>query len=491
MTRLPVLPLATALLLLPAAAPALVIHVTPDGLGDAPTIDAGIAMAAPGDTVEVACGTYYEAGISMKDGVQLLSETRTPDCVTIDAQGIDSVIRCVGTDTLATIAGFTLTGGRAPFGGGLYLASASHPRIRDCRIVGNTASEGGGIYLLHAEPVIERCEFLDNTAHANGGGMACASTSYPVLTDCTFTGNTAGDYGGALASFFYTFPTMIRCTLAGNSAGVAGGAVMTLFGDLTLDECVVSGNFAEMSGGGLFFDDANPVITGCTIAGNRVVSGYGGGIFLANNIDIAVTGSILWGNAAPQGAQLHVTQAPASITFECSVVDTSSAWFSGAGTTAWSGSNEAVDPMFCSPASAAGAPTTAGDYGLAPGSPALALGGMCGTVVGGIGVGEACAALASPLPEPSPSRMAVRSFPNPFRGTTTLAFELPSPSPARVRIYDATGRLVRDLPGGHDDRGSVTWDGRDASGRPVAAGVYFSRIEAGAHSAGSRLVLLR
>ena len=66
-------------------------------------------LAAPGDTVEVACGTYYESAIGVRDGVNVVSETGTPDCVTIDAQGVAGVFRCVGTDRLASIVGFTIT----------------------------------------------------------------------------------------------------------------------------------------------------------------------------------------------------------------------------------------------------------------------------------------------------------------------------------------------------------------------------------------------
>jgi len=38
---------------------------------------------------------------------------------------------------------------------------------------------------------------------------------------------------------------------------------------------------------------------------------------------------------------------------------------------------------------------------------------------------------------------------------------------------------------------TVAWDGRDARGRDVAAGVYFARLVQGERSLASKLVLIR
>ena len=72
--------LAITLVLLPTLGTAATIHVP----GDQPTIQAGIDVAAAGDTILVACGTYTWYGeatgdslglIRMKPGVCLRSET--------------------------------------------------------------------------------------------------------------------------------------------------------------------------------------------------------------------------------------------------------------------------------------------------------------------------------------------------------------------------------------------------------------------------------
>lgn len=83
--------------------------------------------------------------------------------------------------------------------------------------------------------------------------------------------------------------------------------------------------------------------------------------------------------------------------------------------------------------------------------------------------------------------------PNPARGSCLIRYVLPEPSPVTLRVYDVSGRLVRELEKGLRSAGanSVRWDGRDESGRPMAGGVYFYRLEVSDKSWVKKTVLLR
>lgn len=72
------------------------------------------------------------------------------------------------------------------------------------------------------------------------------------------------------------------------------------------------------------------------------------------------------------------------------------------------------------------------------------------------------------------------SHPNPFRPKTTFRFELRTPDEVDLAVFDVRGRLVRQLLQGIRPAGvtEVEWDGRDESGRRVAAGAYFFRLRA-------------
>lgn len=59
-----------------------------------------------------------------------------------------------------------------------------------------------------------------------------------------------------------------------------------------------------------------------------------------------------------------------------------------------------------------------------------------------------------------------------------------------IRLYDVTGREVRVLEVGSGPGGRVTWDGRDAEGRSVPAGLYYARLLSGSFHTQTRLVLL-
>lgn len=97
---------------------------------------------------------------------------------------------------------------------------------------------------------------------------------------------------------------------------------------------------------------------------------------------------------------------------------------------------------------------------------------------------------------PPPRAALAQNYPNPFNPSTTIAFtvgEGAAAVPVRLDVYDVAGRLVARLvdrplaPGAH----RVVWNGRDARGRPVAAGVYLARLRIAGESFARKLVLVR
>ncbi|MBN2465130.1 T9SS type A sorting domain-containing protein, partial [candidate division WOR-3 bacterium] len=81
-------------------------------------------------------------------------------------------------------------------------------------------------------------------------------------------------------------------------------------------------------------------------------------------------------------------------------------------------------------------------------------------------------------PAAVPVKLALAVHPNPLRSRATIAWSLPTAGRVSVKVYDAAGRVVRDLVGEHMAAGqhSVTWDGRAADGRRIANGVYFCKL---------------
>ena len=84
-------------------------------------------------------------------------------------------------------------------------------------------------------------------------------------------------------------------------------------------------------------------------------------------------------------------------------------------------------------------------------------------------------------------------FPNPIRGTGTIAYSLDRDLAIDLSVYDAAGRLVADLVRGIRPAGQHThsWDGRGRAGRPVAAGLYFVRLTSEAGTSTEKLVIQR
>ena len=86
-----------------------------------------------------------------------------------------------------------------------------------------------------------------------------------------------------------------------------------------------------------------------------------------------------------------------------------------------------------------------------------------------------------------------QNAPNPFNPTTRIEFGLKDATRVSLRIYDASGRLVRLLVEGNRPAGrhAEMWDGRDADGLRVASGIYFYRLTAGRFDQTNKMVLVR
>ena len=83
--------------------------------------------------------------------------------------------------------------------------------------------------------------------------------------------------------------------------------------------------------------------------------------------------------------------------------------------------------------------------------------------------------------------------PNPSPGSVRIQYTMRNTTAPRIEIFDAAGRSVRRFALGEQAAGAyeLVWDGRNDSGREVAAGVYFLRMRAGDARAMKGIVLMR
>ncbi len=83
--------------------------------------------------------------------------------------------------------------------------------------------------------------------------------------------------------------------------------------------------------------------------------------------------------------------------------------------------------------------------------------------------------------------------PNPLNSGTTIAYSVSTADVVELTVYDASGgfiiRLVEETqtPGEY----TITWDGRDARGRPVPTGVYFYELKVGESAGAGKMIVLR
>jgi predicted outer membrane repeat protein len=499
----------------------------PDGDGSPQlpfaSIQLGLNIADPGDTVLVAPGEY--SGLMntelMNWGKELvLRASGEPGSVTLDGAGEK---RLLILDSMAggedpgghglRIEGIRFTGGHDLMLGGAVLCQGATATFSDCLFEASTVepdpqADGGAIW-TDGDLTLERCSFTGNQAAGDGGAIYALDADIQLM-DCVFTGNQAADYGGALLQQGGEF-TLSHGSFEDNEAGIQGGALRVLNAPATLGAALFRGNRIAagtpgMSGGGALSWEAagqTLAIDNCIFTANE---GPFGGAVLVNDGDLLLrqlscwsnhatimggalalfggegsqldlSNSIFWANGAPQNSQIMAPEAGPESLRHCLV----QGGFIGV-------SIIDQDPLFEDP--------VAGDFHLTAGSPCLGAGLLAtappldyenlprpnpAASQPDLGACESPLAGETAAPETASSALAFLSaFPNPFNPRTTFTFTLPEPAELRLLVYTSGGRLVATILDESMGAGShqVTWTAQDdEEGQPLASGVYLVNLE--------------
>ena len=85
-----------------------------------------------------------------------------------------------------------------------------------------------------------------------------------------------------------------------------------------------------------------------------------------------------------------------------------------------------------------------------------------------------------------------QNYPNPFNPYTIIPYQLPTAGHVRLEVFNVLGQRLATLVNAEQSAGVYTarWDGTDAAGRAVGAGVYIYRLISGGMTESQRMVLV-
>ncbi len=86
-----------------------------------------------------------------------------------------------------------------------------------------------------------------------------------------------------------------------------------------------------------------------------------------------------------------------------------------------------------------------------------------------------------------------QNYPNPFNPTTEIVYNLPRDIHVSISVYNILGQKVTDLVNANQKTGmhTVEWNGKDANGLDVAAGIYIYQMKANKFSAIRKMFLIK
>jgi hypothetical protein len=169
------------------------------------SVQAAVDVAAGGDTISIAAGTYSEA-VDVRGLRPLRLEGQGAESTIID--GGSNVALIVRGQARVTAGGLTL---QSVDGGATIGVQQATLQLDDCVVVGPPTPNGNCVVLQRARARIRRCLLTG----AGGTAIVVGNSSSARVEDSLLTGN----FGGLVT---YSRALIVNTTISGNRKGVSG-----------------------------------------------------------------------------------------------------------------------------------------------------------------------------------------------------------------------------------------------------------------------------
>ena len=147
-----------------------------DGCTIADNLGPGVTVSQDGRMTITDCAIVRNAGV----GVSVTYGECTVRNSTISGNGGG-----IAATSAALIAeGCRIAGNTAKSGGGVWCGGPPSPQLRDCLIIDNRAGSGAALQCVQASPVLTNCTIVGNVCDLNAGALECERTSGPYLASC-------------------------------------------------------------------------------------------------------------------------------------------------------------------------------------------------------------------------------------------------------------------------------------------------------------------
>lgn len=305
--------------------------------GQYSSIQTAIDDAKDGDSIIVSDGIYQENIDFLGKAITVRSVDPNDPNITaatiIDGSNpVDPNIASVVTfanaeDANSVLTGFTITGGTGSWllvswefkglrwnrcGGGVVCYNMSAPTISRNVFTGNSAGQGGGIYIygdpvnpdnpsdpaVHVSPIITNNTFVNNSAivahgfappdsnypnndHGDGGAIVALQGCDATITGNLIENNHAHYYGGGIHLRQWSNGLIEDNRIISNDSQLGAGLHITYTSSPTVKENLIQANIAGgLGGGGIYvYYYSDPLIERNTITQNDSPYGAGIGIY--------------------------------------------------------------------------------------------------------------------------------------------------------------------------------------------------------------------